>query len=144
MSSTHRYWILVFLFLLAGCGQKAMITDQSLPVLKEDKAEYGAIRKSDIAKLADATLAYRKDHDNALPTNIPYEALLEICKTKDDCEGLLQLNFLIPKYLAKVPVDPVVPDQYKGTGYGLIRNKDDAVSVISFVELKKYYEQPHK
>jgi len=77
-------------------------------------------RTVDIGEINKALTLYQIDHKGIFPVTFPTD-LIEICDTWDktfdevlasDCDGYLNLSFLVPTYLVAIPRDPSLTSSY--------------------------------
>ncbi len=84
-----------------------------------------AQRFIDVNRIGNALYYYAEDHEGKFPVEFP-SAKTEIC-AGSNCTGLVDLSFLVPRYLQKIPRDNGQSGRH--SGYAIFINTENSLFI---------------
>lgn len=91
-----------------------------------------SVRQNTADDILDALVRYARDSNSRYPDQIPHMQAKEICHPDSfRCRGYLDFDALLPTYALEIPVDPLVPDDSRGSGYAVYIDERGYLTVES-------------
>lgn len=125
--------LIELLLVIAIMALLMFVTLLALNPTKQLADARNAQRQTDVNVIINATHQYLVDND-VLPIGIPLSTSTEICRSGaagQPCTNGVQLDQLIPTYIADMPHDPLAPTTGTGTRYWIVRDPADRVTVVA-------------
>ena len=124
------FTLLEILLVVAAIGILASIVIIAINPNKQLGDTKNAKRKADVNTILNAVYQYSIDNNGNLPAGITSSST-EICAATTSCGTLVSLDVVVAneKYLTSIPVDPKGAIAATGTGYTILKDANNRVTV---------------